>query len=246
MKPLAKKIVELLVPSRYQLAFRYAWLNMKGRLDEEMLVAATLLNRRRRFIDIGANVGIYSYYFGKKFESVESFEPISEITYRISALGASNINIHNVALSNELGSLDFYIPIKEGKLAAPLASLEERDAPFEKRTVSVRTLDSYQYSDVDLIKIDVEGHEFSTIEGAIETILRCKPLLIVEIEQRHTSKPLEEIFNSIVQHGYDGFFLANDSLIPLSKFSYGVHQEPYLDDVNSELYINNFIFKAAN
>jgi hypothetical protein len=128
----------------------------------------------------------------------------------------------------------------------PLGTLEKRNAPFEKRVVHVNTLDSYHFDDVDLIKIDVEGHELAVIEGAVDTILRCKPHLIIEIEQRHISKPIDEIFDFILQQGYDGFFLSNGSLNPLSKFSHSVNQEPYLDEVSQKLYVNNFIFKPIS
>jgi hypothetical protein len=127
----------------------------------------------------------------------------------------------------------------------PLGSLEKRNAPFEKRVVHVNTLDSYHY-DLDLIKIDVEGRELAVIEGAVDTILRRKPHLSVEIEQRHISKLIDEIFDFILQQGYDGFLLSNGSLNPSSKFSHSVNQEPYLDEVTQKLYVNSFIFKPIS
>lgn len=211
-----------------------------------MGIVNSLLHSRKRFIDIGANIGFYSYFFSGKFENVDAFEPIFEVANYLYALTDSNIKLHNVSLSNEEAQLEFYIPIVNGRLEVPLGSLEKRAAPFEKRVVPVNTLDSYHYDDVDLIKIDVEGHELAVIEGAVGTISRCKPYLIIEIEQRHISKPIDDIFDFILQQGYDGFFLSNGSLKTLSKFSYSVNQEPFLDEVIQENYVNNFIFKPTN
>ena len=104
------------------------------------------------------------------------------------------------------------------------------------------SLDDYLFEDVDLIKIDVEGHESSVIEGAVETIRKTFPILIVEIEQRHISKPIDEVFNLILEIGYDGFFLKNGKLTSINEFSYSTHQEPFLNCVNDEAYVNNFIF----
>ena len=187
-------------------------------------------------------MGIYSYHFSTSFDKVIAYEPISDITYRIDALKRKNITIHNVALSNKKDMLGFFIPLRDGKLVPSLASLEARDPPYKVCNVEVNTLDCYHYSDVDLIKIDVEGHEVAVIEGAKETIARCKPLLIIEIEQRHISIPIENVFDLICKQGYSGYFLKNRNLIPIAKFSYAINQKPYLTNEMHDLYVNNFIF----
>ena len=68
------------------------------------------------------------------------------------------------------------------------------------------------------------------------------PILIVEIEQRHLKKKIEEVFQSILKLNYDGFFLQNGNLTPLNKFNYDLHQHLHLNNVSSKQYINNFIF----
>ena len=47
--------------------------------------------------------------------------------------------------------------------------------------VEMRTLDSYGFTDVRILKIDTEGTEMEVIEGGRETILRDRPALIVEL-----------------------------------------------------------------
>lgn len=238
---LNKQLIEKFVPVSKQLFIRFLWNYFKGGLDEEMFYINRLIKRRRRFLDIGANVGLYSYYFSKKFEVVEAFEPLHELTYRLQSF-IKKINIYNVALSNVKGNLDFYIPIHRNILQLPLASLEPRGGDFEKRIVDVVNLDSYQFQDVDLIKIDVEGHELKVLEGGLDTIRKCKPVIIVEIEQRHISVNINVVFDYVLQLGYDGFFLNNGSLKSIKEFSYLKNQEPYLSNVYDKRYINNFIF----
>ena len=207
-----------------------------------MYLVNSLVKKRNRFLDIGSNVGIYTYFFSNKFSHIDSFEPLTEITARIKELNRENIEIHNIALSNCESNLTFYIPIIVGKSATSRASLETQEAPFEERRVEVRTLDSFDFTDVDLIKIDVEGHEYSVLEGSLLTLQRCKPILLLEIEQRHISRPIEEVFGLVLRQGYDGFFLFERSLVSLSQFSYETHQLPFLDLTSSDSYINNFIF----
>ena len=230
------------MPSKMHLIWEYRRLSRIDGLDNEMFFVSKLLKSKRRFLDIGSNVGIYSYYFSKQFQNVEAFEPLSEITYRLKALNRKGIHIHNVALSDKSGLADFYLPIVNGSPVPSLASFEPREHPCEVGQVDVEVLDKYNFTDVDLIKIDVEGHESSVIKGALDTLRNCSPILIVEIEQRHISDDIQEVFALINTQGYQGFFLIDDVLRPLSEFSYGKWQEPYLQNVTDKRYINNFIF----
>jgi FkbM family methyltransferase len=237
-----KKIAENIVPPSKQLFLRLLTYKILGKVDNEIIYADKILKKKRRFLDIGSNVGIYSYYFSRKFKNLESFEPIKEITYRLSALKLKNIKLYHMALSNKNNNLKFYIPIKNGKLIPPLASLEKRAKPYEKRIIKVKKLDDFNFKNVDLIKIDVEGHEQKVIIGATKTIKKNLPIIICEIEQRHTLIPIKKIFNLIENFGYEGFFFKNYKLHNLKKFSFNLDQKPYLKDVENKNYINNFIF----
>ena len=68
------------------------------------------------------------------------------------------------------------------------------------------------------------------------------PILIVEIEQRHIRKEINEVFESIESINYKGFFLKNGILKSINQYEYKKHQKPFLENVNSKEYINNFIF----
>ena len=247
MKEILKTIAEYVLPSSLHLPVRHFVQKVKGGLDPELTYVDRLLTRHRRFLDIGANVGGYSYYFSGKFEAVDAFEPIEEITYRLKSLKNRNVTTHDVALSNINGHLKFYIPIRNGKIVPPLASLEKRGESCDERLVSVRRLDDYGFDDVDLIKIDVEGHEYDVLKGSAATIGKSLPILIVEIEQRHNVQPIERVFDLVRGFGYDGYFLLGDSLSGLENFSYANDQQPYLETVRNagirdRRYINNFIF----
>ena len=122
--------------------------------------------------------------------------------------------------------------------------------------VNLSTIDLFcnenKIDKINLLKIDVEGHESQVITGGRETILKSKPMLLVEIEKRHlTHLSMEAIFRQILELGYTGFFLKNGHRKSLSEFSYELHQEPFLERSNhlgirkefQTCYINNFIFE---
>jgi len=207
-----------------------------------MLFIETLLKSKKRFIDVGCNIGIFSFHFRNKFQAIEAFEPLSEVTYRLEALKKSSIRIHHIALSRESGKRKLNIPVINGDFMSGLASLENRKHFCESRFVNVKTLDSYNFKDVDLIKIDVEGHEKLVILGAVETLKRCRPLLIIEIAQVHLNVPMKEVFEIITNQHYQGYFLHNKKLNNIKNFEYKIHQEPFLANPADKNYINNFIF----
>ena len=239
---LLKKYIEKLLPVRYHLPLRYFYSQKTNKLDAEMTYVSNLLKQKRRFLDIGANIGIYSFHFKKSFKSIDAFEPLKEISYRLEYFQDESLRVHNCALSNKRGVFQIYIPYLSGKAIASLASLEKRNGDCEVRNVKVDKIDNYDFDDVDLIKIDVEGHEEYVIEGARNLIKRNMPILIVEIEQRHLKKQIEEVFQSILKLKYNGFFLHNGNLTTLNKFNYDLHQKLHLKNVTSKQYINNFIF----
>ncbi|RAN39216.1 FkbM family methyltransferase [Hyphomonas sp. GM-8P] len=233
------------LPDRYYLPVRSAYHVMTNSFDKEIVRAGALLKRHRRFLDVGANTGIYSYYFMRRMQYVEAFEPLAEVTKKLAALSSSSVNIHNLALSDINSILEFHIPVDAGgALRTTRASIEPRDGPSVVRKVEVKQLDEFGFEDVDMIKIDVEGHETQVIRGAAETIRKCRPIMVVEIEQRHVSQPVSEIFREIESYGYSGFFFDKGTLKNVDAFDVDAHQTCFLDDVYQRGYVNNFIFVA--
>lgn len=96
----------------------------------------------------------------------------------------ADITVHEVAASNENeGSIDIIDHLDHGGHNHVVPTGSEVKLRSSQQLVSVpkRTLDSYGFDDVDAIKIDVEGSELMVMEGARETITRCRPSVQVEI-----------------------------------------------------------------
>jgi hypothetical protein len=155
-----------------------------------------------------------------------------------------DVNVHSVALSNGQGSANLHIPIDESGVEHDASASIENDSFMHARhqLVTLQTLDSYQFQEIQLVKIDVEGHESSVIEGAGATIAESKPALLVEIEQRHNGRPIGDIFEKILCFGYQGFFMERGKLTSLKHFKAEIHQS--IENFNNpeHRYINNFLF----
>ena len=96
----------------------------------------------------------------------------------------ANITVHEVALSNSnTGSIDILDHTDHGgHNHVVIDSTDLKLRPSQQLVkVPVRTIDSYNFESVDAIKIDVEGSELLVIQGAKDTIDRCRPSVQVEI-----------------------------------------------------------------
>lgn len=84
--------------------------------------------------------------------------------------------------------------------------------------VTMRTIDSYGFDDVDFIKIDVEGAELGVLRGAVETIKRCRPAVQMEIMEKQC-----KLFGYTPQDLYD--FLVQQDYVPVSAIIKPMNQE---------------------
>jgi len=133
------------------------------------------------------------------------------------------------------------VPMYRGGFSNQTASLNPRKRNEGARSVSVpqRTLDSYGFTNVGFIKIDVEVFERAVLSGSRETILRERPVLQVEIEEQHTGEPVSKSVQQLFDMGLDAFFLKDGALRPFEDFDEASNRSA----IKTPAYINNFIFK---
>ena len=142
-------------------------------------------------IDGGANVGDYSVMANQIMPDckIYAFDPVvptyAELEENIRLNGFTNIESYRIGLGDKECELESEDPNTKGSYGC--ISLLDKihqirgDTDFPKTAIyQIRTLDSFNLSDVSLIKIDVEGMELEVIEGALDTINRCSPMLIFE------------------------------------------------------------------
>ena len=242
MNKFIKKKFWKIVPKQYYLASKYYYQFFNNTLNKEMLYVSKILKKKRRFIDIGSNIGIFSYHFSRFMENVESFEPINYVSHFIEDSKIKNIKLYKIALSDKYGKGTINVPFSDNN--KPLYSRSSLNKIYKNKTehkVSMKTLDSYNFKNVDVIKIDVEGHEDKVIRGSLNTINLYKPIILVEIEERFSNIGFVNQVRIIKEMGYKGFFLQNNKLITIDKFPLDRYQSTDNIEINYK-YINNFIF----
>lgn len=145
--------------------------------------------RARTVIQAGGYIGLWPKKLSGLFDKVVTFEPVPELRECIArnTKGFDNITVSNYALGAEIGLADFsFCPHGRSGLRITPSS----------NPVQVTTIDSLKLDDVDLIYLDLEGGEPAALEGARETIERCSPTIVVEINppmKDITPKTLEKL-----------------------------------------------------
>lgn len=160
-------------------------------------------NNFRTCIDVGASYGFLSAGFAKYFDTVESFEVNPSVfpMLRLNMKHFSNINLHNIALYDKPGLVYFIQEQQSG--TSRILNPYELSTYKDKISVNTTNLDSFKFSNVDLLKIDVEGSEDKVLLGARKTIELCRPVIFLEMDIRRGSesdnkrKEIMEYFRTI-------------------------------------------------
>lgn len=139
------------------------------------------LKPNEAFLDVGANAGMYTLLLAKKCKRVYAWEPEPK-TFR--GLEANTHRFKNVTLFNEaLGEEEEILPFNV-HFTSGHGSLVYQAIDFTGRVIKVpvKRLDSYDFPEkIGLIKVDTEGYEVPIIKGALKTIAKHKPRLILEM-----------------------------------------------------------------
>jgi FkbM family methyltransferase len=224
---------------RWQIASRN-----RRRGEPELSLLPTLVPRDKCSVDIGAYLGAYTEVLLNTSTNVYVFEPQSFCNNFLRRAYGTSIHLYEHALSdyNGIG----YISSEGKSLSQGARVLPSSEASNVDEKVSVRCLDSFGLRNIGFVKIDAEGHELPILKGALATLKREKPLLLVEIEQRHSPRPIQDTFDWLEGLGYRGQFFYQGVLNGLERFSVSSMQTQPLQGNTDTPYINNFIFSMTN
>ena len=163
------------------------------------------------FLDIGANVGIVSLYVNRhapQVGAVYAFEPLpptyEHLKHNLLLNGnPEKIHTFNIGLSNNKGSVDFYLSgadeaasmqpnMDEYYMQECIDGVYTGKKKMEKITCAVDTLDSFvdmhNIENVDIIKIDTEGNEYNVLKGGTNVLKKYTPLVYSEMLRKHAAR----------------------------------------------------------
>jgi len=171
----------------------------------ELKALEKFINEDSIFIDLGANIGLYTLYASNLIGEngrIICFEPFAEnfnaLTNNIAINNLLNVQAEKLAVGERDGSMMLYYDMRE-KNPGMVSSKYMKDSFSEE--VRMVSLDSYfqnkSFNRIDFIKIDVEGSEYSALLGMQNILTTYFPSLLIEISDDY------ELFdNSEKVHAY--------------------------------------------
>jgi FkbM family methyltransferase len=143
----------------------------------QLRVARSIVSRSDTAFDVGANVGVYTLLFARYSRRVFAFEPLPRnvrYLHRTLQLNrVSNATIVPWALSDGVGLTS----LREGSNAA-LGTLDPSGGQPCATTSCDAFVSTYGVAP-DVMKVDVEGAELSVLQGAVDTLNRARPTILL-------------------------------------------------------------------
>jgi FkbM family methyltransferase len=197
-----------------------------NRNERDFLHFLKMIPNEGTVLDIGANIGIMSAWFGRRLPhaSIIAFEPIPQ---NIKALKSvlrfyriKNVEVVEKAVGNHSGEVEMVMPVLDEVKMQGLSHIVHESihefnegARYRAPIIKLDEFESLCKNDLNLtaIKLDVENFEYYALAGARELILRHKPFIYTELWDNENR---QKCFELLASFGYTVKVLSRNKLTP--------------------------------
>jgi FkbM family methyltransferase len=236
---LGERLKLALVPPGLYMAYRLRKERRRG--ERELALLPFLVDPRRAALDVGANKGVWTHALARLCPEVLAFEPNPKTFAMLERLKPPNCRTFALAASDSDGEAVLRVPRYAGGRSNQHASLSATRVPGPHGEVVVRQarLDGLDLPPIGFIKLDVEGFEEKVLDGAAALIARDRPVMVVELEERHTGRPIAAMLADVEARGYRALALHRGRLVLASALDMeACHRAP----AARADYVFNFVF----
>jgi FkbM family methyltransferase len=240
-KMLVSRSLRAAAPGLWQY-LKYRQYLRSGVGEREIHLMDRFVDPSRAALDIGVHLGMYTRHLARYAKSVIGFEANPD-SARFAARSLRGVaEIHWAALSSQSGMGSLRIPLEGAKGAEDaLGTLSGANnlggIPCREVAVPLKRLDEFDLPPVGFIKIDVEGHEEEVLRGGDGLLQRCRPLYMIEVEDRYNFGSIARVCSIFGERDYFGFFYDGTRLRPIQEFDRDQFQAP-----TGQVFVNNFFF----
>jgi FkbM family methyltransferase len=221
---------------------------LEGRRGEtEIAFLPALVRPGETAVDAGANRGVYARRLARLCPRVVACEPQPALARRLARAVPRNVVVLPVALSDTPGETILRIPLLASAAVHTRGTLGDGGSENLEVTALRLRLDDLALGSVGFAKIDVEGHEIPLLAGAMRTLQRCRPRLLVECDVAMGAHPAD-VAERLRPLDYEGWFSIGGDLLPVTDFDVKSHQhEPKaIASPRPANLVTNFLFLPAN
>jgi FkbM family methyltransferase len=212
--PWREKLTMLMPPSLF---YRRRVVQEVDAGEPELAVLAQLMPRGGTAIDVGANQGIFAYALSGLADRVIAFEPNPDYALFARWMLRGRAEVHALALSDRAGRATFTVPISAQGMdlhfAGSLKPTHGQFPNYRSYEVEVRRLDDFGFENVRFIKADVEGSEHEVLDGARATIMRDRPVILLELLSGTHADPYAITAAICQDFGYDAVIVQHGERI---------------------------------
>ncbi|HBS85738.1 MAG: hypothetical protein A2W91_13455 [Bacteroidetes bacterium GWF2_38_335] len=176
-------------------------------------------------VDIGANVGYYSFFMSKysgKQGRVYAVEPIPLFAgiwkKNVRRTRIDNLTMLPYALGGENKTVQMGIPERDGVLHHGMTKItstaDEKYLKFFDVEMKIPDELFSQIEKIDFIKCDVEGYEFFVFSNMLKTLEKQRPLIQTELSGKENR---EKVFDLLVSKGFKPAILKNGAFCSINK-----------------------------
>lgn len=202
-------------------------------------------------IDIGASFGWYTIILSKLVGQkghIYAFEPLPEnysvLVENIKENQLKNVTTFTVALGDTKKSAKLYLP--DVGVSGSLKLHKFRNN-YDEINCEIDTFDSIVEKEciekIDFIKADIEGGEYAFLKGAINSIKKFMPFIMLEIQENSTKlfgyEP-NDIFSLLEDLNYKAYYIGDNKD---GDFNKTLH---LLAQTSDQLPDYNFLFVPEN
>jgi FkbM family methyltransferase len=181
------------------------------------------------FIDVGANMGLYTLFAAKRLQDggrVVSIEPSQReravLQQNIELNQLPNVTVLPAAACERAGEVELLVADSQYSGHNTLGDFGYNTPLDHREVVPAITLDSLLESEpperVDVIKMDIEGGELSALRGAHEILSQHRPALLLELSDRalaYQKATSAEVLSVLESHGYRVYGFDRQSGLPV-------------------------------
>tara|TARA_B110000027_G_C16079611_1_gene282985 strand:- start:131 stop:1081 length:951 start_codon:yes stop_codon:yes gene_type:complete len=220
---------------------------------EQKFIIEKILEPEDIVLDLGSNIGYYALIFMNKinFKNIILVEPspvnVDLLKKNLALNGYSNVETHMAAISDSDSKKEFYLSEMSNLNSFHVDSKDLKN--YNKILVNSYSLVSLlKGRKIDLIRMDVEGHEVSIFKSLLEYINQYghKPSILYEphMSKYNSKNDIVEQLNKLFKLGYSLQVAASSSVDGTKKFEKKMYKS--IKSFNTDEKIRDIFLNISN